>query len=1085
MPEGEHMARVLASVLVFLTIAAAGAAQTFRGGISGVVLDQTGAVVPGADVKATNEATGLSYSTTTSTAGSFTFADLPLGDYAIVVSESGFETFKINGVRVSAGAIYNLSVRLNVAQVEASVEVSAAAVSVETTSTTLTNVLSTRTVQDLPLNGRDFSQMLALTPGFSGYEGGGGASLNGSRSNQFNWQIEGTDNNDQWFNIKAVNQGGINSIPGVLLPLDSVEEYSVQTQAAAETGRNPGGAVNLIIKSGTNQVHGSTYYYNRNEALSALSPFAPADAPKNKLRNEHYGFSVGGPLRRDKTFFFTTYEHQSFEIGNQALATMPSAAYQAAAMQLLQQYSVAVNPVSQTLLRTLWPADTLTGAATANNYFNPTPQTGYSHNFLVKLDHSLNDKHRLSFRAFTGQGSQTAPVGSLISYYFQVGPMRVQNYSLVHNAILASTLTNQVLVGVNYFNQSFSDATSSFDPIGLGFHTGVSGLDLRGAPFLSITGFDSTGVSPNSGRTDVTTHMSDVLSYTKGKHELRFGGEIRQVQIEEWGAGGGNNDGGRGNFFFNGTQGPWSSLLSVPGYDTNVAALADFLAGYVYQSTILSGDVRRHVTQNLFNLFAQDSWRLTRGVNINVGLRWDFEGPMHDGQQDLATFDPSRGGLVVVGQQIEDLYPRSWKNFSPRLGFTYQPSGRDDMVVRGGLGLFYDTPSISPFLDQASLANNGAIGVEANPAGSKPVYQITRNGYTIVPNQPIFPANISISGNNVINLFSVSPDFRPAYVTSYNVNVEKSLGRNAIVQIGYVGSQGRHLNVVRDINQAALGSGFVRSTNAAGFTFQQQSRPYFSQFPNFGVIDQLESIGISGYNSLQTTLRMRNWHGLISQFSYTFAHNMDEASNATTLPQDSNNLMGDYSNAASDIRHHVGGYLLYDVPGSSRGPAWLSHGWQVNTNISVRTGFPLTVRASSDTSGTGENTTRAVQVGDPFQGVSHAVVAGQSVLWLNRTAFVNPPSGSYGSVARNSISGPGYAAVDLSIFKNIPMRDALRAQLRVEMFNIFNRINLAQPGSRVGGGLGRVGDTIGDARGSPGIGPGEPFNMQLALKVLF
>ena len=357
---------------------------------------------------------------------------------------------------------------------------------------------------------------------------------------------------------------------------------------------------------------------------------------------------------------------------------------------------------------------------------------------------------------------------------------------------------------------------------------------------------------------------------------MRFGGEIRRVSIEAWGAGGGNNAGVRGNFFFNGTQGPWSSLLSVPGYDTNIAALADFLAGNVYQSTILSGDVRRHVNQNIFDLFAQDSWRVTREVNINLGLRWDFQGPMHTGQQDLSTFDPSKGGLVVVGQQIDDLYPRSWKNFSPRLGFTYQPNGRDDFVVRGGLGLYYDTPATSPFLDQASLANNGAIGVEANPAGSKPVYQITRNAYTIVPNQSIFPANISISGNNVINLFSVSPDFQPAYVTSYNVNVEKSLGRNAIVQIGYVGSQGRHLNIVRDINQAALGSGFVKGTNAAGFTFQQQSRPYFSQFPNFGVIDQLESVGISSYNSLQASLRTRNWHGVISQFSYTLAYNRDD-----------------------------------------------------------------------------------------------------------------------------------------------------------------------------------------------------------------
>ena len=405
--------------------------------------------------------------------------------------------------------------------------------------------------------------------------------------------------------------------------------YSVQTQAAAETGRNPGGAVNLIIKSGTNQPHGSADHYNRNEALAALSPFAPTDAPQNKLRNEHFGFSLGGPIKRDKTFFFTTYEHQSFEIGNQALATMPSAAYQAAALQLLQQYAVPVNTVSRSLLTNLWPADTLSGAAASNNYFNPTPQTGYSHNFMLKLDHSLTNNHRLSFRGFIGQGSQTAPVGSLISYYFQVGPIKVQNYSAVYNAILGPALTNQILVGVNHFNQTFSDANSSFNPVALGFNTGVSGSDLAGAPYLSITGFDPTGVSPNSVPIPATTHVSDSLLYTKGQHEMRVGGEIRRVAIEAVGPGG-LQCRIRGNFFFNGTQGPWRGLLSVPGYDTNIAALADFLAGYVYQSTILSGNIKRDVDQNLFNLFAQDSWRVTRQLTVNLGLRWDFEGPMYN-----------------------------------------------------------------------------------------------------------------------------------------------------------------------------------------------------------------------------------------------------------------------------------------------------------------------------------------------------------------------------------------------------------------------------------------------------------------------
>jgi len=275
------MRLTLLAAFLMVVLASISPAQTFRGGITGIVTDQTGAIVPEAAVKATNEATGLVYSTTASNAGEFAFADLPLGSYVVVVSRSGFSTLTINGVRVSAGSMYNLPVKLEVAQVASTVEVSAAALALESTETTLNTTISTQTVEALPINGRDFVQMVGLSGSFSGYAAGANGSVDGARANQMNWQIEGTDNNDQWWNIMAVNQGGIQSIPGVLLPLDSVEEFSMQTQGGPESGRNPGGTINLIIKSGTNQLHGSAYYYNRNEALAAQSPFAPPDSPKH------------------------------------------------------------------------------------------------------------------------------------------------------------------------------------------------------------------------------------------------------------------------------------------------------------------------------------------------------------------------------------------------------------------------------------------------------------------------------------------------------------------------------------------------------------------------------------------------------------------------------------------------------------------------------------------------------------------------------------------------------------------------------------------------------------------------------------
>ncbi len=305
-------------------------------------------------------------------------------------------------------------------------------------------------------------------------------------------------------------------------------------------------------------------------------------------------------------------------------------AYQSAAMQLLTQYGVPVNPVSSSLLKTLWPANVLNGPATPNNYYATTPETGYSHNGLVKVDHSLNASNRLSARWYIGQGSQTAPLSSFIPYYYQVGPMHVHNYAAVLNSTLSPSTTNQVLAGVNYFHQAFHDANDSFNPAASGFVTGVTGPYLNGSPNLAISGFDPTGLSPTSGRQDYTGHLGDTLSMVKGKHNFRFGGEYRRTALFEIGAGAGNNWGGRGNFTVNGQVGPWASLLSKSGQDPNVVALADFLAGNVFSSSIQAGNVNRNVNLNSFNAYASDAWQVTRKLNVNLGIRWDSLSPLSD-----------------------------------------------------------------------------------------------------------------------------------------------------------------------------------------------------------------------------------------------------------------------------------------------------------------------------------------------------------------------------------------------------------------------------------------------------------------------
>src|SRR6202008_3281768 len=337
---------------ILFTVSAYG--QTFRGPINGTVSDRSGAVVTGASVKATNAATGVTLNTVTTSDGEFSCQDLPLGTYKIAVSAAGVSATAIDNVAVTAGGACPLPVKLTPGAAGTTVvEVSAAALTLDTTSPTQSNPLTTEAVQDVPMNGRDFTQFAAVQPGYAGYSVGGFGALNGTRANQMNWQIDGVDNNDFWHNIPAVNQGGVSGIAGVVLPLDAVDEFASQAASAAEGGRNAGGIVNVVLKSGTNQLHGSVYYYNRNTSLGASTPFfnpgllksegLPSSKPP--LRNENYGFSLGGPIIKDKTFWFITYERQKYTIGLSGLNTEPSQPYFNAAAQLLAADGVPQSPI--------------------------------------------------------------------------------------------------------------------------------------------------------------------------------------------------------------------------------------------------------------------------------------------------------------------------------------------------------------------------------------------------------------------------------------------------------------------------------------------------------------------------------------------------------------------------------------------------------------------------------------------------------------------------------------------------------------------------------------------------------------------
>jgi hypothetical protein len=754
-------------------------------------------------------------------------------------------------------------------------------------------------------------------------------------------------------------------------------------------------------------------------------------------------------------------------------------------------------------MSTLWDPSAIANLpAQPRNYSSTAPQSGYSRNIVAKIDHNFSDKSHLSGRWYFGQGYAQAPscvfVCSYLPEYFQTVPSHIQNYDAVWNYSLRPTMVNQLAAGVSYFTQAFADAEHGQNPLTpAGLNTGAS---LSGSPQLTINGFDSIGVTPTSGRNDITGHISDTVSWTVGRHQMRFGLEYRRAYIDLY-----YNWGGRGAFNFGtgGVLGPWANDTAVT--DSNVLNLADFLAGYSYQSTITLGTQERFIYAHTGTAFAEDSWQVTPKLNINAGLRYDFQQPFYTNPPNLSIFDPTSAiGLVVADSGSNTpkyIYNTNSLNFSPRFGVAYQV--RNGTVIRANYGIYFDQPAGQAFFGNIGIPNGGAGGVNNNPVGSEPNESIVLGApnplapvWTYDQATPIFtPSEVLPTGNNVVSIYSVSRNFKTPYAQLFGLNVEQSLGKAWQLNVGYVGTVSRHNLVLQDINQSALIPGeqldqsTATVTTPAGYTFsaQQASRPYFSQFPNFGIINQINSAASSSYNALQITLRSSSWHGLTSQFAYAWSHNLDDSSVFNVIPQNSMNLAGDWGNANADIRNHFAAYLNYEIPALAYGPKALTHGWEVNGILKFQNGMPINFLTGQDNGGTGENEDRASITG-PAVNSSRSVQQSSYAQYLNPNSFAVPANGTYGNLGRNQVIGPGFGDVDLSLIKNFPLyKELVRAQFRVEMFNVFNRTNLAQPLANLGYGpaFGWSTSTIGVSYGAPGIGSGEPYNTQLALKIIF
>ena len=1045
--------RLAAVLIVILGLAVASAsAQTFRGGISGRIADATGAVLPGVSVTVTNDATAVSRTTVTSTTGDFSVPDLQLGTYTIEATLQGFQTVRTK-VEVSVSQIASVELKMGLSTVAETINVTASALILDTVSTALSNVVRPKQVQDLPLNGRDFTRMLQLAPGVAGN------SVNGVRTRGNNYQIDGADNNDAFQNTAAVNQGGVSGIAGTLLPIEAIDQFSVQSGGQAEMGRNAGSTVNLVIKSGTNDFHGTTFYFNRNEHLSANSPVALPDTPKREIRNNQYGFSLGGPIVHNKTFFFSTLEIQKLTAGNTIPTTAPSDAWVQQASALINSFGVPVNPVSVNMLA-LWPQNSRTGTATAQNFVSTDANTYDSTNGIVKIDHNFNAIHSLSARYFGGGGDQVATTNSPYLAYFQAVPSRMHNVSLVGTSVLTSHLVNQLVVGYNYFKQTFNSADTSADPIAMGFNTGVTDPALAGPPNVTVSGFAAVGGTQPLGRVDKTLHFTDNVSYATGAHQMKFGGEFRLADVLVF-----YDSNKRGTFTYDGTVGPWASLPTTVA-SASLKALADFMAGSYATGIIVRGNTHHDYVQNSFDLWWQDAWSATPQLTFNFGARYTYPGVLGASDGTLTGFLPDQGMVST-----DSLYPAQKDAISPRVGVTWVPTESRKTVIRGGYGLFYDMFAINFFTANTGFANGGALGVGNNPGGEQPVFSITQRRQTVVNGVPIF----GTSPQPPYGAFAVSQDLKLPYVENFNVNLEQAFGPTTIAQIGYVGTRGHRLALMRDIN--------APTPSAAGLA--QARRPFASQYPDLAAINELESIGRSEYNSLQLSLIQNAWHGLSGRLNYTLSHAMDNGSEArNTLPMIQDNIDADWGNATFDIRHVFTAGFTYNLP--ALGGGRIGDGWQLNTIATFQSGTPFTITSGTDVSGTGVRSDRPNLVGDPYAGVVQPTTTPLSLQWFNPAAFANPAPGTFGSLERNALYGPGFKSVDVSVFKTTKLSGGTSLQLRLEVFNLFNTINWANPGTTLSNSttFGVITNTR-NANNAPGIGAGEPFNVQLAAKILF
>lgn len=1001
-------------------------AQTVAGSILGTVRDQQGAVIPNAAVSAKNLGTGAERTATSDASGGFNIVSVPAGSYDVTTSAPGFQTEVRSGVTLTVGASLRLDFTLNVGAVSEKVEVTGEAPQVETTSSTMSGLVAETVIRELPLNGRDWLQLAVLQPGVSSVLGpvptgpatkglGAKMSISGGRPNQNVYRVDGLVVNDQTNNSPGSALGGN-------MGVDAIREFSVLTNTyTAEYGRSSGGVINAITKSGTNTLHGTAFYFHRNSALDARNFFDLRIPP---FRRHQFGGSAGGPIKKDKLFFFSNYEGLrqflslsqspntlSINARNGILNCPTTGSLPPGCTGNGGTYTVTIDPRVKPYLP-LFPLPNGRINGDTGQFLNGAGQIGTENYVTGKIDYQLSANTSL-VGSYTFDKSNV-PTPDLFNEKLKALQTRNQRVMLSMQHVFSPAVLNTVRVGMNRLvtqgGANYNPSTPLLTDLSLGFTPGKT------AGQIAVPGLDTFG---GIGCCLADTYwytvpqLNDDLSLLKGRNNIRIGFSIEDIRDNEYSP-------------------------SSPNGVWTFGSILNFLTVVPQQFTsdFPGTDLYRGMRMKIFGAYIQDDFRLRPNLTVNVGLRYEPATVLTEINGKAALLANLADAQPTIGNPIYQ--NPTLRNFAPRIGFAWDPSRTGKTAIRAGFGIF-DIPPL-PNLFNSRLTR------------SSPFF---KQGTLLNPPASSFPnAAFNLLGPTSLQNLFIERTPHPAYKMQWNLNIQRQITTGLTLTAGYVGARGIHLPLTGDDIDIVPPS--LVTVASDGHLLLPAARPIQRINPNFGRIQWLEWRGYSNYHSLQLNVTEKMRHGLALQGTYSWSKSMDigsteglgsELVNATDYPYP---FFPNLNRSVSDfnVPHRLSVNLVWDVPSPHSGMVvsrFLLSGWELSGIFTAQNGTPFSLRLSADRAGTGTSTTtqqRPDFVPGPACASPNAVNPGHPESYIKLQCFAYPALGEIGNLGRNTLIGPAVNNVDFSLFKNHNLRsEKLKIQFRAEFFNLFNHPN--------------------------------------------